>query len=464
MQMLTKNKLLFLLTLSLSAGLSIPTSASGLQECQGNYQLADGYYNHHNNYNNSASDGRSGENGSDGASKTIFANGTPVNLDLSGQDGRDGRDGRDASSPHCGHLDYGKNKDVHATNGKNGGNGGSGGSGGNGGNLTVYYTNLADLKNILIRSRGGKGGIGGRGGNGSNGCDCHEDSWEVETCKGTPGTPEHKCKTKTYHCHDGADGRDGADGGNGKSGNLGILSIVRGNQELQPDRPTMKLPISQLENKSINLSKNKWNTRDGAFALLAPGSIIAEQYREFERRIEGEFQLDWQDRKSAASFADQTVTLSLNDDQQVKIDFSEDLWVSGNYVTQNQSTKYNLVYAIRRQDVTKLKVADFDGSGKNVNLKIVDLGGRADLLQTAFTVKFSTQNGERLYDRTEYKAKIPSELVTRDYNRYIIALGKLAIPDRALEPGVEVEIELTATRTLGERSAKQTINWKDSIR
>ncbi|AKG20033.1 hypothetical protein [Calothrix sp. 336/3] len=471
MQILVRNKFLFLITISLSASLFLPASASPFQGCQSksdkvarNYDGDRATLRSSSDRYNYAYNGRAGANGRNGANKTIFASNTPVNLDLSGGDGEDGEDGDNAPPPDCEDLDYGEKGNIRATSGNNGGNGGRGGNGGNGGNLTVYYQNLADLKNILVLSRGGDGGRGGRGGYGSRGCRCHQRRWEVETCKGTRGTPDYKCKTKTYRCEHGHHGQRGANAENGQSGDLGVLSIIQGNQELQPDNPTMKLPLSQLGNQSVSLSKNLWNTSNGASALLAPGSIIAEQYREFQERILGDFQLNWQERQAFASFGDQTVSLSLDDNQQIKINFPENLWVSGNYVTQGKLTKYNLVHAIRRQDVTKLKVADFAGAGKNLNLKIVDLGGRAEVLQTDFTVKFSTQNGDRFYNPTHYQAKIPPELVTRDYNRYIIALGKLPIPEAALESGVKVEIELTATRTLGERSAKQTINWQGSIR
>ena len=66
--------------------------------------------------------------------------------------------------------------------------------------------------------------------------------------------------------------------------------------------------------------------------------------------------------------------------------------------------------------------------------------------------------------KTEYEGDIPNELVTRDYNRFTLALGKLKIPDEALRPGVNVDIEVVATRSLGIRSAKQTINWQGAIR
>ncbi|BBD68386.1 hypothetical protein NIES4072_43010 [Nostoc commune NIES-4072] len=66
--------------------------------------------------------------------------------------------------------------------------------------------------------------------------------------------------------------------------------------------------------------------------------------------------------------------------------------------------------------------------------------------------------------KTEYEGDIPNELVTRDYNRFTLALGKLKIPDEALRPGVNVDIEVVATRSLGIRSAKQTISWQGAIR
>jgi hypothetical protein len=461
-----RNRFLLALTFSLSANLFLPAFPSSLQACQGkssklpNIQANIQANIQQRDRNNYPHYGQNGINGRDGVSQTLTASGMPVNLDLSGQDGGNGSNGSDASPPDCEREHYTSigNGNKRAADGNNGENGGNGGSGGNGGNLTVYYTNLADLKNILVRSHGGNGGTAGHGGRGSYGCPCNEPNEEETICTGKPDSPNYKCKKKVHRCHHGKRGQ------NGQQGNMGVLSIIRGTQELKSDNPTVKVPLSQAINKSIDLSKNKWNIRNGASALLAPGSIIAEQYREFERRIEGTFQLDWNEQKSAGSFADQIVTLSLNDDEQIKIDFPKDLWVLGNYVTQGTMTKYSVVNTIRRQDVTKLKVADFDGVGRNVNLKLVDLGGRADLLKTEFTVKISTRNSDRFYDGTEYKAKIPPELVTRDYNRYIISLGKLPIPDRALETRTEVEIELTATRSLGERSAKQTIIWKDSIR
>ncbi|TAE61362.1 MAG: collagen-like protein [Nostocales cyanobacterium] len=412
------------------------------------------------------SDGRAGRDGRSGQNQTITANGSPVNLDLSGTNGEDGEDGENAFSPRCGRRERDNSRsDIRAADGGNGGDGGKGGDGGNGGSLTVYYNNIADLQKIFVRATGGEGGRGGRSGQGTRGCNCRRSRWEEETCTGTRGKPDYKCTKKVYRCYDGRDGRNGRDGSDGKRGNLGTLSIINSQEPLRNDNPTLTTKISQLATQEINLSKNKWNIRQGATALLAPGSIITDQYREFDRRLEGTFKLNWQEKQPINNFADQDVTLTLNDDSQIAINFPENIWVDGNAQLQNQLTTYTVNYAIPQEEVTKLSVAEFTGSGQNLNLKIVDLAGRSDLINTRFKVKY---RGEDNFSggfgyQTFYEGEIPDSLVTRNYNRFTLDLGKLKIPSTALSSGTNVEIEVTAIRSLGGRSAQQTLRWKSTI-
>jgi hypothetical protein len=424
----------------------------------GRYYDQDGYR---------GSDGRAGRDGRTGQNQTITANGSPVNLDLSGTNGEDGENGGDGSRPRCGGSYRDDNdRDINAPDGANGGVGGKGGDGGNGGSLTVYYSNLADLKQIFVRTTGGEGGRGGRGGQGTNGCNCRRRSWEVKKCTGKSGTSDYKCTTKVYRCYDGRNGIDGSDGRDGRRGSLGTLSIINSTETLRDDTPSRKVTISQLATQQFDLSKNKWNLRQGATALLASGSVIADQYREFDRRLEGTFKLIWQEKKPIANFADQNVTLTLNDNQQVEIEFPEDTWVSGNTNIQDKLTEYTLNYAIPKQEVTKLAVSDLADSGQNLNLKIVDLAGRSDLINTQFKVKYRARdNFSGAFDyQTFYEGEIPANLVTRDYNRFILDVGKLKIPSDALRPGTNVELEVLAIRSLGGRSAQQTLRWQGSVR
>ncbi|MCW5313266.1 collagen-like protein [Nostoc sp. KVJ3] len=455
-----RNKLPLLLTFCLFTSF-LPASGSVLCPAF----ASDKYYRVARSYSRDGRTGTDGRSGRSGENQNVFVNGSPVNLDLSGKDGEDGEDGEHGDRPDCGYQ-RDRSHDINAPNGGNGGNGGKGGDGGNGGSLTVYYSNLADLRNISVRATGGKAGRGGRGGNGTEGCHCHKRRWEVKTCKGTPGSPDYKCTDKVYRCSDGNDGRDGSDGNDGSQGRLGTLSIVNSKEALAADRPTVQLAISELINKPVNLSKNKWNQRIGATSLLAPGSAIADDYLEFEHRREEAFQIVWQERQPITSFGNQAVTVNLSDNKQVEVTFAEDLWIDGSIKSEANLTTFTVDHAIPKKDVTRLAVAEFAEAGQNLNLKIVDLAAKSDAINTQFRIKLLAQDNLHGFSgyKTEYEGDIPNELVTRDYNRFTLALGKLKIPDDALRPGVNVDIEVVATRSLGIRSAKQTISWQGAIR
>lgn len=454
------SKLPLLLTFCLFSSL-LP--ASGSVFCPA---IANEQYENYGQSSYNGTSGRQGRKGRDGDNQSIVANGSSVNLDLSGQNGEDGEDGGSGSRSSCRHPERNPNHDITAPHGVDGGNGGRGGDGGNGGNLTVYYTSLADLQKILVRANPGDGGRGGRGGRGVAGCRCRRRSWEKETCTGKPGSPDYKCTKKRYRCYDGRDGRDGSDGSDGKTGKLGILSIVNSQQTLPEETPSLTVPISELTSTQLNLSKHKWKLRQGATSLLAPGSIVADEYREFEERLETAVQVVWQEKQPITNFGNQAVTITLNDNKQVEVNFPDDVWVAGSSSNEANSTKFTVNHAILRTDVTRLAVAEFADAGENLNLKIVDLASKSDAIETQFRVKFRVKDDNSGFTdyKTQYEGEIPSTLITRDYNRFILALGKLKINREYLRPGVKVDIEVVATRSLGGRSAKQTITWQGAIR
>ena len=111
-------------------------------------------------------DGRSGEKGQDGRDSdnlTVFADGSPMTLDLSGANGLTGNNGASGSNAACETTIKDQSKSLQGSNGGHGGDGGDGGNGGDGGALTIYTTNPADLKQIYVVATGGEGGQAGLG-------------------------------------------------------------------------------------------------------------------------------------------------------------------------------------------------------------------------------------------------------------------------------------------------------------
>ncbi len=395
-------------------------------------------------------DGQDGRSGGDGQSQTIFATPTPVNLNLSGEDGTDGQDGRDGEDLDYCRLPNRPAFDITAPNGGNGGRGGNGGNGGNGGALTVYYTNIEDLRNLSVRSLAGRGGLGGRGGSGGRGCECDRQSWERDN--------------RHYNCTNGSDGRSGLDGRDGSDGTAGMLWLVNRTEELPPEVPRLTVSMGELGGQAFSLSRHIWETRQGAMGLLAPGSVLAGEYREFVERLEGSFELVWQANRPIADFGEGNVTLNIQDDGQVEIVFPEEVWVGGNVEKQGNRTIFTAMNAIAASEATKLQVGDFTGSGSDLQLVLVDLAQKSDLVATQVQIKYrSTDDDERGRPRTRYEGEIPAELVRQDYNRFVVDVGKLPIESRFLQLGMKVEIELIVTRSFAGRSAQQKISWQGEI-
>jgi hypothetical protein len=245
--------------------------------------------------------------------------------------------------------------------------------------------------------------------------------------------------------------------------------LIQRNQALPPDSPTATVAMPELNNQVFRLSKNVFQTRSGAATLLAPGSVMADQYQEFVERLERSVQVVWNAGRPITDFAGESATISLLPDKQVSVSFPEDVWVDGTLSGQGDTAQYVASNVILRKEATQLKRADFSGSGTDLSYALIDEAGKSNLISTQFRIKYKTsESGDRFrerYDyRTRYEGSIPAELVTRTNNRFVLNIGKLPIEPQYLKSGLPVEIEVVATRSFAGNSAEQKIEWKGEIR
>jgi hypothetical protein len=419
--------------------------------------------------------GKSAENGEDGIkgknseALTIFADGSPLNLNLSGQDGTDGTNGEIGDSALCENQPANVSYNLVGANGGDGGNGGNGGDGGDGGSLTVYASNKDYLKQITVQAGGGKGGEAGDGGNGGNSCQCPQPYWVVESCTGSPGSPNYSCGTKEYRCLNGEKGKNGRAGRDGREGKLGTLTLINSNTPLPPDRITASVSMGELKSRGFSLSKNIWEARTGATELFAPGSIINDQYLELVERIENAVVLVWNAPQPFALYSDRNLTLSLQDDQSIQITVPNDLWFQADQIQKNKVTELFIFNVIQASDATKLVSNGLSGFGENLQLELIDKAEQSDLIETSFTIKYSVSNSSdnrfrQANDYTlRYQGQIPPNLIRYSNNRFMLDLGKLPIEPRYLELDRSVQVEIEITRSFGKNSAVQTIVARDIL-
>lgn len=407
-----------------------------------------------------------------GSHKTIFANGSEFNLDLSGQDGRD-----------ASHADV---------------SGAAGEPGGDGGTLTVYYTDLAHLKNIYVDASGGRGGTGASG---RTTYHCPPPPTELPTPELEPGVdseidiediplPELLPPLDQTHQssfpndfdddfdndfphsqppHDGCTPTTSAPGPTGEDGRPGQLRIINREELLPPETPQVSATVAQLMEQPVDLSKHLWRERQGAAGLLASGSIIADDYQEYVEQIELTAQLQWEASQPLSDFEASPATLYLQEDGRVMVNLGEEMWSLSENRQRNGLTEVAITALVPEAEVLDLVEGGFQLSGDALNLVVLDLAGHSGALDTTFHIHYRSTNRHRLGAprgnwQTHYRGEVPAAAVTQDYNRFSLDLSQLPVEPQYLRPGVPVQIELTVTRSLGQRSATKILNWQENIR
>jgi hypothetical protein len=409
--------------------------------------------------------GQKGQNGRDSDSLTVFADGSPMTLDLSGENGFAGANGIGGGNAMCDVELREKSNNLQASNGGNGGDGGDGGNGGNGGSLTIYTTDKSDLQQIYVVATGGEGGEPGQGGNGGEGCQCPESYWEEQTCKG------ENCTTQELQCVDGYSGRTGRSGRVGGDGRLGTLTVINLDKSLAPDRPQAVLSLGELQDRGFTLSKNQWENKTGATSLLAPGSIVEDEYKELIARHERTVLLVWDASQPVAEFAEEEVTLSLDEQNNPQIVFPDDLWLETSEIQREQISEFFVFNAVREKDVTRLKSEGLSGTGSDLKLSLVDEAQKSNVLDTDFSVRFRVSKSAdearflRVFDyKTKYEGEIPSEAIQKNGDRFTLNIGQLPIPPEFLELGTAIEVQVAANRSFADKYSKeQKITVRDVI-
>ena len=424
-----------------------------------------------NPYGTTGQTGQTGANGTGGSNAddvTLFADGSPLTLNLAGKGGEDGAAGGDGESPDCGNQPLDARQNLQAADGGNGGNGGNGGDGGNGGSITLYATNLENLRQILVNANGGKGGAPGTGGQGSQGCICSKPYWTVDTCTGEPGGSDYRCSTQEFRCTNGRNGVNGNNGLAGRDGLPGRLTVLNLNKPLEADRQAATVTLGILKENGFTLSKNRWETRTGATTLLAPGSAIADEYLMLTERVEKSFLLIWNAPQPFSAFGDRNVTLSLDERQEIQVNFPEQLWLEGISQKRNQVTEFVVYNALYAGDATQLGNLSITGNGNQLKLLLTDQAGKSNLIATKFRLRYKiTESDPRFRPPTDYATKfdgeVPEELVSARGDQFVINLGQLPIAPEYLRPGLGIEVELVANRTFAGYSAEQKLTVRDVI-
>jgi hypothetical protein len=386
--------------------------------------------------------GRSGRNGTAGIDQTIRASSSPQSVNLSGTDGESGDSGdRGESASDCSQP-RDATHDLRGANGGDGGSGGSGGSGGNGGSATIFYSDLAQLKNLQLNNPGGRGGRGGRSGQSGRGCIPDRTYWTVDQCewvlmrrtindptatwqqidhrrndcedeqdhhRNRPrdrqpnSTHEFRWESRgvvghnSYRAEAGRDGNAGSDGSDGSQGQFGNIYLVPGDR-IPTETLTHLGPIANITGKPIGLLKNNWLTKSGLTQSLAAGSNVPDNYQQLQT-VRNQFQVDWQTQKSFSQLGDPQISVVI--DAAGELAFSLPGHLEYRQTRQADRTQIAIVNGIHPDRLNQVKFRGFEQFQDARNFALIDDGKLLKEiagLGIKVSVSDSTQTIEEIYD------------------------------------------------------------------
>lgn len=401
------------------------------------------------------SNGISGENGRNVA---VYIDGSPQTLVLNGSDGQNaspGRDGEDAWNCYQDRPAH----DLVGARGGDGGNGGHGGSGGDGGDIILYYKNIADLKKVYIQSIGGRGGQGSYGGREGRPCLCQDYSWYTRHCRDEQrpdGTIARVCYDVMRTCYDGSFGTPGFAGGSGSNGSPGTLTLIKSTQPLPENVTSDSESLARLPGRRVQLAVNQFVTKAGSQALLAPGSILANAYREFTRREVATAEVVWAAPRQAGELGGRTARFSFSSSG-VKLELPQDVWAqvaSETHATaQGTHTVFTVQQVLLLDEVRNVSFS-VEGKASDVRVRIRDLALQRELLSDALNVTIWKDKSWIVGgDDRQFAGAVPAELIRLEGNEIVIDIGKLSVEDaNTFKKGKKIKVKVELTRSFAGHS------------
>ncbi|MDJ0736456.1 MAG: hypothetical protein QNJ47_20730 [Nostocaceae cyanobacterium] len=456
-------------------------------------------------------DGADGRNGRNGKDMRIVAGGNAASYDVSGTNGEDGTDGEPGGDARMCQAPYRPDYSLQGANGGNGGKGGNGGNGGNGGDVKIYYTNPENLKKISLNNSGGFGGNAGKGYGGGYGCECEEDSWNVnycewellkkprdskednwtvdstktEVCSGygrvdkrrnTPPLPRRDSNwryrwvyqgishTKRYTCRSGKEGKTGNNGNKGENGYYGKVTLIP-RLDIPEEKKSYYQPLSQLLGKNVQLVQNIWVRKQGLRNILNPASDIPDGYIYLQDTVRPRYRIDWEANSTPPDLdvKDVQVGGAINIIQgKAKIDFDVPGTLEYRTSSEDNLSILTVTGGFSPKRIESFQIQSVSGTGKDAKMVLVDAGDVRSLLKHSYiNVTLNTKEsatGRISTQEYQFRHRVKFDIPPSDspstgaevsQNIYTIDVGRFFWP--WLQPGYQVafDVEINQTTKMG---------------
>ena len=223
---------------------------------------------------------------------------------------------------------------------------------------------------------------------------------------------------------------------------------------LPSDRPFASAGVSRIDGTPYALSKHVWSSRSGSSARLAPGSIVANSYREYQRTVTGTMNVFWDGFFPASRFPSSSATISISDSGSMDIGFSDEIWVEGTKEVSGTTTNFFVSNAVLESDVDDLKSGGLLKTEKDLELIVIDSSGVSEIVNTVWDIKIEAEDRFRRGRlKKVFDGVVPQNLISSERGRrFVLELGQLDLDTKKLKRNTEVRVTVKARRSFGGKS------------
>ena len=372
--------------------------------------------------------GRDGLQGTMDGTKHVFADGSKLSIDVSGNDGKPGKPGDAGSTAKNCSVAKLLMHDLKGAKGGKGGKGGDGGNGGNGSNLYIYYKNKNALKNLRVITGAGIGGHGGVPGRCGKGCPCQVLEWENRACRKTTRQQIESDKNKSkndvkicspayFRCTSGLNGADGRHGHQGTLGKPGKIYLIKHFRKIHTNQSKVTIAFKDISRNIYQLSKSTWQKKHGIRKYFSKSSITPDTAYEFTNFKRWRYRFIWASARpldSVPGHVKLMINNSASGQSKLLRIFPVNLWVKSTISKNKTFITETISDIVDDKEAEKLSATLID-YGTDTKLVLTDSSPQYQKFKTRVYLKLKV--GQYFGAKTVYENLIPVDAMTADTNK-----------------------------------------------
>ena len=224
----------------------------------------------------------------------------------------------------------------------------------------------------------------------------------------------------------------------------GSVYLVKDSVDWVQEKIQESIALSQINDDDFTFHQHFFVAKYGAEKMLASGSIVNDEYSEYERTDTAKISLHWNNERPQSEFHDTVFTMIMQDGE---VKYSTEGALVGYTEEGQQIKRVSIDEVVLHEEAQNVEISSLvDDAGSN--LVISNTSKYANALETSFTMKYYTKTFFGWKKRLE--RDLSPEEWSKSEGAYHVDLASLGMKKKFTKKGRKVKVKLAMKRSLGD--------------